>query len=395
MPHRRIEQSGPPPVYDPFSRAAQIDPYPIYRALLEDVPVYRNRERDFWAVSRFADVQGAFRDWKAFSSAGGVTVDELLALTGPSFLTMDPPRHELLREIVREPFRPKAVAALAACVGAHARRLLDGLEADRVDVTAAFARRLPVLVICELLGLPTRDEPVLKTWSVALLERAPDDDRTPAAARSAAASMRAYFEEHLAKRRSRGGDDLLSHLVSGRVDGEPLPHEELVGACFLLFEAGNTTTTSLLANALLALAEHPEERARLARDPASVETAVEEILRFESPVQNMGRIATRDVTLHGTTIPAGSRVLLLIGAANRDPRIWANPDRLDLMREPRRNLAFGDGIHHCIGAPLARLEARVGLNAVLERFPEYELVECERSQDVTQRNLRRLVLDLG
>jgi cytochrome P450 len=164
MPHRRIEQSGPPPVYDPFSRAAQIDPYPIYRALLEDVPVYRNQERDFWAVSRFADVQGAFRDWKAFSSAGGVTVDELLALTGPSFLTMDPPRHELLREIVREPFRPKAVAALAACVGAHARRLLDGLEADRVDVTAAFARRLPVLVICEMLGLPTRDEPVLKTW---------------------------------------------------------------------------------------------------------------------------------------------------------------------------------------------------------------------------------------
>src|SRR5207245_3801116 len=143
---------------------------------------------------------------RAFSSAGGVTVDELLALTGPSFLTMDPPRHDLLREIVREPFRPNAVAGLAARVEAHAATLIEGLPAGRVDVAAAFARRLPVLVICELLGFPTEDEPMLKAWSDALLERTPDDDRTPAAARSAAASMRAYFEEHLAERRSTGGD---------------------------------------------------------------------------------------------------------------------------------------------------------------------------------------------
>jgi cytochrome P450 len=151
----------------------------------------------------------------------------------------------------------------------------------------------------------------------------------------------------------------------------------------------------LLANALLVLAEHPQERARLAGAPDSVERAVEEILRFESPVQNMGRIATRDVVLHGRTIPRGARVLLLIGAANRDPRAWTEPDRLDLARNPRRHLAFGDGIHHCIGAPLARLEARTGLTAMLARFPDYELVEAERFQDVTQRNLTRLVLNLG
>lgn len=374
-------------VFDPFSRAAQLDPYPSYRTLLEDTPVYRNEQRGFFALSRFDDVQAAFRDWQTFSSAGGVTVDELLELTGPSFLTMDPPRHDLLRQVLREPFRPKAVAALAAPIEGHVCRLLEELAGGRVDVARAFARRLPVLVVCDLLGFPHADEPMLKAWSDRLLERTPDDDRTPAAAREAAASMRAYFEEHLAARRRKDGADLLSLLVEAR-----LPHEELVGMTFLLFEAGNTTTTSLLANALLVLAQHPDQRARFADGPA---TAVEEILRFEAPVQNMGRIAARDVTLHGAAIPAGSRVLLLIGAANRDPRVWREPDRLDLAREPRRNLAFGDGIHHCIGAPLARLEARIALTELLARFPDYEVVEYERFQDVTQRNLTRLVLDLG
>jgi cytochrome P450 len=171
-----------------------------------------------------------------------------------------------------------------------------------------------------------------------------------------------------------------------------MPLEELVGTCFLLFEAGNSTTTALLGTAILLLGTEPAQRAWLARNPSGLEGAVEEILRYESPVQNMGRVATRDVNLHGTRIPAGARVLLLIGAANRDPRVFERPDVLDLTRAPFRNLAFGDGIHHCIGAPLARLEGRVALDELLGRWPGYAVVEIDRFHDVTQRNLKRLVV---
>jgi cytochrome P450 len=384
--------------YDPFGYETQSDPYPAYRALLEHHPVYRNERRGFYALSRYDDVQRAFRDWHTFSSAGGVTVDDLLEIMGPSFLTMDPPRHELLRDIVREVFRPRAVAALEPSVTAHAERILDACaerEEESVDLAAELARRLPVLVICELMGFPLDDERMLKSWSDAILERVPDDDSTPQEARAAAAAMRGYFEEQLAARRVHSGGDLPSLLVHARVDGEPLPHDELVGLCFLLFEAGNSTTTSLIGNSVLLLARYPQERARLAATPGAAPRAVEELLRFESPVQNMGRIASTDVSLHGETIEAGARVLLVIGAANRDPRVFDDPDRLDLSREPKRHAAFGDGIHHCIGAPLARLEGRVALTSLLARFPAYEVTEYERFHDVTQRNVKRLVVRLS
>jgi cytochrome P450 len=377
-------------MYDPFSLETQLDPYPAYAQLLEHEPIYLNPERGFYALSRFADVQAAFRDWERFSSAGGVTVDDLLEITGPSFLTIDPPRHDALRDILKVPFRPGQIAELADAVRAHVDALVAELD-DEVDVVEAFAQRLPVRVICDLMGFPVEDETMLRRWSDLILERLPDDDRTPEAARGAAAELRGYFLAQLAARRP-GDDDLVGLVAAGQVDGEPLPEEEQVGICFLLFEAGNSTTKSLLANAVHLLAAHDGERAWLLANPDRIAGAVEEILRFESPVQNMGRIAARDVELHGVTIPEGARVLLLIGAANRDPEVFESPDRLDLSRQPIRNLAFGDGIHHCIGAPLARLEARVALPALLARFPNYAVVELERYHDVTQRNLKRLVI---
>ena len=270
--------------YDPTGRATQADPYPAYRLLLEHAPVYRNQPRDFYALSRYADVQSAFRDWRTFSNAGGVTVDELLALTGPSFLTMDPPRHDLVRAVVREPFRPKALAALEERIRVHACDLLDPLEGE-VEMMTAFAERLPVLVVCELLGFPLADELVLKSWSNAILERVPDDDRTPDAARTAAGAMREYFVEQLANRRRHPGMDILSLLVTARPGGEPLPHEELVGTCFLLFEAGNSTTTALLGTSILLLGPEPAQRRWFARNPGGRMGAIEELLRFESPVR--------------------------------------------------------------------------------------------------------------
>ena len=278
--------------YDPFARATQIDPYPAYRRLLEQIPVYEGADGGFVALSRFHDVQAAFRDWRTFSSGGGVTVDELLEITGPSFLTTGP-RHDLLREIVRDPFRPAAVAALEDRVRLHAGALLDELE-QVSDLAANYAGRLPVRVICELMGLPPGDELQLKEWSELILERVPGDNRTPDAARQAAGAMRAYFKEQLDHRRRRPAGDLIGLVAAARIDAAPLPEEEQLGVCFLLFEAGNSTTTSLLANGSLLLARHPAEREWLARNPERAPGAVEELLRYESPVQNMGRVTTQE-----------------------------------------------------------------------------------------------------
>ena len=255
-----------------------------------------------------------------------------------------------------------------------------------------LAKKLPVLVICEVMGLPAVDHLQLKAWADAILERVPGDDATPPEAREAAAAMRAYLTEHVGCRRGHDRDDVLGALSSAHdKDGVP-SFEELIGTSMLLFEAGNSTTTSLIANGLLVLAAHPAQREWLAEHLDEVAPAVEELLRYESPVQNMGRTATRMVSLHGVEIPAGSRVLLLIGAANRDPRVWSQPDELLLRRKPKRGAVFGEGIHHCIGAGLARLEMSIVLRMFLERFPTYEVREFERFHDVTQRGLKRLVV---
>jgi cytochrome P450 len=365
-----------PPHYDPTTRGCQEDPYPIYRELLDRHPVYHNTQRGFWALSRFDDVQDALRDWRAFSNAEGVNLEAFGEIVGPEMLNMDPPRHDVLRSVVHRAFTPAAIAALEQSIGARVHQLLDPLLEDgRGDMAQEFSMRLPVLVICDLLGIPASDVAEVQRKGAAMLVREAGAVEIPAVARAAGAELREYFSGLCAERQTHPQEDLIGLLAQARPDGEPLSQEELLGMCMILYSAGNTTTSSLISNGLWVLACHPSERARLARDLSRLPIAVEELLRFESPVQYTSRVTTRPVELHGRTIAAGERVVMVIGAANRDGARWDNPDVLDVLRPVKRNLAFGEGIHFCIGAHLARLEARKAFEAVLTAAPEYDVTE--------------------
>ncbi|MBU6245927.1 MAG: cytochrome P450 [Actinomycetales bacterium] len=381
--------------FDPFDAANTADPYPVYQRLLRDAPVYRNQERDFWALSRFDDVKDAIMDWEHYSSAEGVRIDDLLELAGPSPLTMDPPRHALLRNIVRKPFAPRAIAEMTPMIERNVDALLAGLAAESgpYEVVSRFAKLLPVAVICDLLGVPAEDAPMLKGWADAMLETVPGQVGSTPAAIGGASSLRAYWLAALDERRADPRADILTAIATAEVDGSALPADEQVGMCNLVFEAGNATTGTLIANAVLALATYPDQRAWLAAHPECLTGAIEEFLRWESPVQGLMRVTKQDVEVHGVRIPAGQRVLLVLGAANRDPSVWQAPDELRLDREVIRNLAFGEGIHHCLGAPLARLEAPIALERFLAAFPDYRVQDVTRFHDVSMRTLKALWIE--
>jgi cytochrome P450 len=379
-------------LYDPFSSSAHENPYPTYRTLRDEHPVYHNEERDLWALSRFSDVQSAARDWKTFSSAAGIELDATSEVFGPGhFIDSDPPRHDELRHVIRREFAPKSLRAREGWIRAKVRELLGPmLESGKGDLAQELAWPLPVAVIASLLGLRQEDQALLEQWSAALSYREPDSNELPQSALDATSAMREYFRDVIDERRRKPEEDLISEIVAAEAEGRMRP-EEVLGMCFLVFVAGTETTGSLISNSLLLLARHPDQRARLAASPADIPAAIEEILRYESPVQVLGRTTTRDVELHGTVVPHGARVLLVYGSANRDERRFDDPDRLDLRRTIPRHLAFGEGLHFCLGAPLARLEAKVALEEVLSRVPEYEVNgKVERFHMHTTRGLKNL-----
>jgi cytochrome P450 len=357
-----------------FDPLAQDEPYAAYRELRASWPVYRNEARRFWALSRFEDVQRAAREWTGFSSAEGVNLDDTLSLTGAgNFISADPPDHDRLRRVVRGRFTPPAVGAMESAVRDDVRGILaDAVRDGGFDAADALAWTVPVRTVSRLLALPVQDERLLSGWLRAVIHREAASDRLPETARAAAGELRAYLSARLAERRREPGDDLLSDIVAGQARGE-LDEAELPGICILLYVAGTETVADFIGNALVALAEHPDQRALLVAQPDLVGAAVEELLRYESPVQYQVRTATVATELHGQRIAAGDRVALFWGAANRDERRWDRPDDLDVTRAPKRNLAFGEGIHHCLGAPLARLQGRIVLEEVLEAIPEYRL----------------------
>jgi cytochrome P450 len=366
--------------YSPYDYAMHEDPYPTYARLRAEAPVFRNPEVDFWALSRHADVIAAFRDSARFSNANGVTIDP--SAWGPnahrtsSFLGMDPPRHSRMRALVSRGFTPRRVAELEPRIRQLALRHLEpALERGTFDWIADLAGTLPMDVISELTGVPDADRHELRRLADLLVHREEGIDDVPPEGIAAALTLAGYYADLVAERRRRPGDDLTSALLEAEIDGDRLSDDEIIGFLFLLVVAGGETTTKLLGNALWWAWRTPEVRARVLApaDDATIAAWVEETLRYDTSTQMLARTATTDVEVAGTTIPAGARVLLLVGSANRDEAVFPDGDRYDLDRDTGQLASFGVGRHFCMGASLARLEARIALGEVAARVADYEL----------------------
>lgn len=366
-------------VFDPYDWAQQEDPYPIFRRLRKEAPVYHNEERGFWALSRDRDVRAAVVDTRRYCSGLGVALGA--EEKGTTIISMDPPRHTQLRALVSRAFTPRQVAALEQPVRDLCRELLDGLatsaqseDGEPVDLTARYTNIVPMAVITRMLNVPPDDRDSYQRWIDAYLFREAGTETMPEAARDAGAAAIAHLTDLIAERRRSPGDDLISVLIEAEEDGERLTANELLRFCFLLLIAGYETTTKLLGNAVYWLDRCPDQRAALLADPGLIPSAVEEVLRFDGPTPFMARTLTEDVTVDGVTMPEGARVLLLFGSANRDEERWSDPERFDVRRNPTGHLAFGQGAHFCLGASIARLEGRIALGEFLARFPEYAVV---------------------
>jgi cytochrome P450 len=359
--------------YDPFSYEVHEDPFPVYRWLRDEAPVWRNDELGFWTLARYDDVLHASVDWATFSSAQGTTLEGVF---GPMILSMDPPDHTRLRKIVSRAFTPRRIAELEAFVRDLTRDCLEPLVSrGEADVVRDLSARVPIHVISELLGLPGEHRETVRELSDGILHREPDQ-RTMAEANLAAGNELAVLVWRVVddRRRPRSGtgtDDLIDVLIEAE-----LSDEELIGFCLLLAVAGNETVTKLVANAAIALHRFPDQRKLLLDDAALMPNAVEETLRWDAPSQFQGRTLTRDVELHGVTMPAGDFVLLLTGSANRDEREYSQPERFDVQRLIERPLGFGHGPHVCLGAALARLETRIAIEELLRLFPDFEVDEA-------------------
>jgi len=347
-----------------------LDPFPRYEEMRRTAPVFLDEESGLWHVFRYDDVQRVLSEHAAFSSRmGGTNPSETGQLFAASLVNTDPPRHRQLRSLVTQAFTPRSVEALAPRISAITDDLLEPLVgAGSMDLIEDLAYPLPVIVIAELMGIPAEDRDRFKQWSDAIVAYTrPEAEQ--AGHGSAHQEMAEYFLGMIEQRRRRPGGDLISLLLAAEIDGQKLSVAELLGFCALLLVAGNETTTNLIGNAVLCFTEAPGTLARLAAEPELLPSAIEEVLRYRSPVQSMYRIAAVDTTLRDQQIPADAPLVAWIGSANRDAEPFPDPDTFDVERSPNRHLAFGQGIHFCLGAPLARLEARIALEAVVSRLP--------------------------
>lgn len=363
--------------FDPYAWQFHEDPYPIYRHLRDEEPLYRNERLGFWAFSRYDDVLAGFRETERLSNAEGVSLERSSAadpsLTA-SFLAMDPPRHDRMRALVARGFTPKRVADLEPGIRAITRLHMDRFLGDRrCDFIQQFAGLVPMDVISEMIGVPPVDRDRVRHWADAVLHREDGVAEIPQSAREASANIFLYFRDVVAERRRAPRADLTSALLEAELGGEKLVDGDVISFLFLMVIAGNETTTKLLGNALYWLWRHPEQRRAVRANPALVPAWAEETLRFDPSTQVLARTVRGDGNWGGRDMRDGDKVLLLVGSANRDERVFPEPDRYDLGRDTGAHLGFGKGTHFCMGASLARLEARVALEAVMEHMPDFEI----------------------
>jgi cytochrome P450 len=371
--------------FNPFSADFFDDPYDTYRWLRDEAPVYHNEQYRFYALSRFDDVVAAHRDWKSFSSAHGVTIDQLTdphnVMGGASIIMMDPPAHDRMRKLVSRVFTPRAIAGIEPIVRDVILSYLAPLEAEReFDLVADFSAPFPVEIISTILGVPKDDRQQIRHWTDGMLHREPDDPKPTQAGIEGSIQQLLYFHELAKEKRAHPDDGMVTRLTEVEVEGDDgtmsrLTDEEIAGFAVLIAAAGSETVTKQVGNGVVLFARNPGEWQKVLDDPGKMPGAVEEVLRYWAPSQYQGRFTVAPATFEGGTIPEGEAVLLVTGAANHDERHYEDPDRFDIERNDDLAIGLGHGIHACLGAALARLESRVAFEEIAKRWPQYDLDE--------------------
>ena len=369
------------PYWDPYDTEIDSDPYRVWRQMRDEQPVYRNDQYDFWAFSRFADVEAGHKDPATFSSAHGTVLEVMsggdMASTG-MMIFLDPPDHTVLRALVSRAFTPRRVTILEDRIRELCAGFLDPqVGSGGFDFVQDFGAQLPSRVISTLLGVPEEDQEAQRHTIDQVFHIEPGVGMINDTSLTAQLALHAYLTELVERRLADPQDDMVTALTQAEITEDGVTRRLDVNECALfanlLFSAGTETVGRLLGNAAVVLRDFPEERAALVEDPSLIPNAVEELLRFEAPSPVQGRWTTRDIEVHGVAIPADSKVLLLTGSAGRDERVYEDPDRFDVHRKMDHHVSFGYGIHFCVGAALARMEGRIALEETLKRFPTWEL----------------------
>ncbi|MDB5054485.1 MAG: cytochrome [Bacilli bacterium] len=347
-------------------------PFEILARLRQETPIRYDSARNCWDLFTYEDIHRVLKDTATFSSVRG-------ANSGQNLLFMDPPKHAQMRDLVNKAFTPRAIQELAPRIQTISEELLKQINGSEMDVVSDFATPLPVIVIAELLGVPAEDRSHFKRWSDVLVESAEDltndaFEKITQKRMQTAEELTFYFKNILKIRSQSPQDDLISALLSAEINGKKLNESEVIGFCILLLAAGNETTTNLITNGIRILTEEPAIQSELYRNPDLIPSFIEEVLRYYPPIVSIGRIATQDVQIGPQTVKAGDQVISWVGAANRDASKFPNPDSFNLERKPNPHMSFGFGIHFCLGAPLARLEAKIALQSLLQHAEELKLV---------------------